>query len=222
MKTILITLTLLIINNANGAPIINDNAAINSGFITMYPDHKDPNHFYLAPNVVTIAQDEYGRPNFTFTEYKNNIFSAKRGIIQMTLLPAYRNEDFEQAKQIVLTKNPKAYFSALPFIRSELKLTGDIDPLIEDQQCNHVAGLVGQEQSCVIMLSPLGRKTFLNAVNQKKIFMTLQFKYEIEGFIEIDQGKYESQTVKFGVGAIIDGKLIAGHPELIKSIHFDQ
>ena len=200
-KIILLSLCLTLTDIALAIPVLNENRA-SSGNIVIYPDHSDPTHFYIAPSVVTIAKDENGRPNFTYTEVRKNLFQ-KSGILQMTLTAAYTQKDLDLAKSKILEKIPAAYFSGLPFIQSSLQLTGELKALIEDNQCDHPAGVVGQEESCTLVLTPKGRNVYLDSVQNQTMFTTLQFEYSVQGVILEADGKYQDEVIKHSIAARI-------------------
>lgn len=199
---------------ATNAPVINENAA-NNGIITIYQDHADPNHYYLAPNVVTIARGNDGRPIFSYVEFSRGLFETV-GLIQMTLAPAYTRAELEAAEKDILSKNPKAIFSGVPFVKSELKMSEPLREIFQGTACNHLAGLIGQEQSCAFELTAKGRKMFLRAVKAKSLFTTLQFEYTIDAFFKKPDGGYGQNLYQFGIAARIHGEELSGYPELIQ------
>lgn len=213
MKNILITLILVLSFRAQAVPIVNENVA-NSGVMTIYPDDKDPHRFYIAPNVVMISKNKEGVPHFSYYETNRGLFK-RVGLMQMTLVPAYTREEMEAAKQEILKKDAAAQFSGVPFIVSSLSLTGDLPEIIERNECDHVGGLVGQEQSCALVLTSKGRKLFSKALERKTLFTTLQFKYSIQAVIRKADGSYADQVISHGIAVRIDGEQLSNYPELI-------
>lgn len=196
-------------------PVVNENVA-NRGMIMIYPDHVDPNRYYIAPNVVKISMNEFGVPNFSYDEYRKNFFRLI-GVIQMTLSPAYTQADLLSAEEEILKKNPKAEFSGLPFIDSSLDLTGDLPQIIDSHECDHKAGVIGQEQSCSMILTSRGRNLFLSAFQRRTIFTTLQFEYSFAGVVKLADGTFRDQLIQHGIAVRIDGGQLAPFPELVKS-----
>lgn len=216
MKHILISLSVLLLSNmAMAIPIVNENVA-NRGMIMIYPDHADANRFYIAPNVVKISMNEEGIPNFSYDEYRKHLFTLV-GVIQMTLMPAYTQADLKQAEAEILVKNPKAEFSGLPFIESQLEMSGDLPQIIAGHECNHKAGVVGQEQACSMILTSRGRYLFLSAMERKTIFTTLQFSYSFAGVVKLADGTYRDQMIQHGIAARIDGAQLGDFPNLVRS-----
>lgn len=195
-------------------PVVNENVA-NSGVMTIYPDHADIHRFYIAPNVVMIAKNADGIPYFSYSEYRKNLFQ-NIGVLNMTLTPAYTREELEEAKAIILKKDPTAQFSGVPFIASSLKLTGELPALIADNQCNHEAGLIDQEQACSLLLTSKGRAVFLGALARKTIFTTLQFEYEIQAVVRLADGTFKDQSIQHGMAVRIDGDQLSHYPQLIQ------
>jgi hypothetical protein len=213
MKTLLLLTILLKSMSAFAIPIVNENVA-NSGVMTIYPDHKDPHRFYIAPNIVTIAKSSNGRPWFSYSEYRKSFFNIL-GVMQMTLVPAYTREELEQAKSEILKKDPAAEFSGVPFIESTLALTGALPELIIENQCNHKGGLVGQEQACALVLTSKGRYIFYKALEKKMIFTTLQFEYSVQAVVRKADGSFADQIIQHGIAVRIDGDQLSKYPELI-------
>lgn len=198
---------------AQAIPVVNENVA-SSGTITIYPDYLDPNHFYIAPNVVLLARNQNDVPVFTYLEYKKYVFE-KGAYLVMTFVPAYTRADLEDAKLKIIKEKPKAFFSGVPFVESNLSLTGALKQLFEETQCDHKAGLIGQEQSCMMDLTKFGRKTFLKAIEKKALFTTLQFEYSIDAVVRTSDGSFVPRTITHGVAARIDGAQLAEYPDLI-------
>lgn len=216
MKKILLMIALILgADPVLAVPIVNENVA-NSGMITIYPDHQNPNQYYIAPNVVTIARNDQGEPYFVYDEYRKRVFSLI-GVMQMTLIPAYTREDLELAKKEILKKNPSAKFSGLPFVKSSLSLTGELPELIATNQCNHAGGLIGQEQACTMVLTSKGRYLFLASVERRTLFTTLQFMYSVQAVVRKADGSFKDQVIEHGMAVRIDGGLLSQYPNLIKS-----
>jgi hypothetical protein len=201
---------------AFAVPIVNENVA-SSDIITIYPDHQDPHRYYVAPNVVMIAKNEKGTPVFSYNEYRRGFFT-KVGVISMTLIPAYTREELDGAKAAILKKDPEAQFSGVPFIQSELELTGVLSELIQENDCHHVAGLIGQEQACSFVLTDKGRTLFLKSIERKMLFTTLQFSYSIQAMVRLANGGLGDQMILHGVAVRIDGDQLSKYPRLIREL----
>jgi hypothetical protein len=217
MKKALFILMSLISFSAVAVPVMNENVA-NNGTITIYPDHVDKNRFYVAPNIMMIAKNDKGVPYFSYSEFSTGVFS-KAGLIQMTLIPQYTREELEVAKSAILASNKNAEFSGVPFVASQLIFSTSIKSLISDSDCSHVAGLIGQEQACQLILTKKGIKLFYKALKSKNLFTVLQFQYDVDGVINDGNGHFQPQKVTHGVAARIDGSQIADFPNLIKKLN---
>ncbi len=211
-KLILLITMMIAAQSTLAIPIVNENVA-NSGVMTIYPDNINPHRYYVAPNVVTIAKKDSGVPLFAYDEYIQH--STIVGIMQMTLVAAYTRGELETAKAEILKKDPSAEFSGLPFIESSLELTGQLPELIEMNQCNHIGGLIGQEESCVILLTRQGRHLFYSALAQNKIFTTLQFQYSVQAVLRHADGTFADQLIKHGIAVVINGDQLSKFPQLI-------
>ncbi|MBC7371218.1 MAG: hypothetical protein H7326_06620 [Bdellovibrionaceae bacterium] len=217
MKKIFLVFCFQILSYAAFAvPIVNENVA-NSDVMTIYPDHADPHRFYVAPNVVMIAKNDKAVPLFAYTEYRRGL-SSRVGIVTMTLVPAYTRDELEKAKADILVKDPAAIFSGVPFIESKLELTGILPELIEKNDCNHVAGLIGQEQSCSFVLTGRGRVLFLKALERRTLFLTLQFQYSVQALIRKADGTLGDQVITHGIAVRIDGDQLSKYPHLIRRL----
>ena len=215
MKNLILISSLIFVSQlAQAIPVVNENVA-NSGVMTIYPDHADPHRFYVAPNVVTIAKNKEGVPFFSYHEFREKLFKII-GIMQMTLVPVYSRDELELAKAEIVKRDPLAEFSGVPFISSSLELTGDLPQIISSNECNHSGGLIGQEESCSLVLTSKGRELFYTALARKTIFTTLQFQYSVQAVIKKADGTYSDQVMNHGIAVRIDGDQLAGHPRLIK------
>ena len=216
LNILLFSISILSSATSIAIPVINENVA-NSGVMTIYPDHKDPNRYYIAPNVVMIAKNARGVPVFSYYDTRKGFFKTI-GIMQMTLVPAYTHDQFESAKAAILQKNPNAVFSGVPFVRSDLVLTGDLPSIISENRCNHIAGLIGQQQSCVLELTNNGRYLFKKSIKHRLLFATLQFQYTIQAVRLLADGKYQDTEITHGIAVVIDGDQLADYPRLIQTL----
>lgn len=217
MKNIIVSIfVMMTTSGAFAIPVVNENVA-NSGMMTIYPDHHDSHRYYVAPNVVKIATNKNGVPFFSYGEFRKNLIN-KVGVISMTLVPAYTREELELAKTEILKKDPQAEFSGVPFVASSLSLTGVLAELIGENECNHPAGLIGQEQSCAIVLTSKGRTFFLKAIQRRTLFTALQFEYTLHAVVRRADGSFGDQQVNHGVAVRIDGEQLSKFPQLINPL----
>lgn len=202
---------------AGAVPVVNENRA-DSGVITIYPDHADPNRFYVAPNIVLIAR-ENDVPMFSYHEVRADVpifwpFSNPVAVLQMLLIPTYTRPELEAAKAKILAANPAAQFSGLPFVSSDLAMSGETPLLIKENQCSHGAGLVEQQQACNMILTERGRTVFKRAMKNRGLFTTFQFTYQFSGFARLPDNTFREQMITHGLAARIDGDQLAKFPQL--------
>lgn len=198
-------------------PVVNENRA-DSGIVTIYPDHADPNRFYVAPNIVLIAR-EGEVPMFSYHEVRADVpvfwpFAKPVAVLQMLLVPTYTREELEVAKAKILAANPAAQFSGLPFVSSDLMMSGEAPLLIKEHKCSHGAGLVEQQQACSMVLTERGRSVFKRAMNNRSLFTTFQFTYQFSGFARLPDNTFREQMITHGIAARIDGDQLAKFPQL--------
>lgn len=209
-------------NSAKAVPVVNENRA-DSGVITIYPDHADPNRFYVAPNIVLIAREKE-IPMFSYHEVPGDgpqfwPFKKKPiAILQMLLVPTYTREELEFAKAKILAANPAAQFSGLPFVSSDLMMSGETPLLIKENHCSHGAGLVEQQQACSMVLTERGRTVFLRAMKNRGLFATFQFTYQFSGFARLPDNTFREQLITHGLAARIDGDQLAKFPQLFSRL----
>ena len=114
---------------------------------------------------------------------------------------------------------PTVYFqtftSLLLLLLLQLLFSASLKELISDHECSHIAGLIGQEQGCQILLTGKGRKLFYKSLEGRTIFTTLQFIYTVDAMIRTATGGLERAERTHGVAARIDGGQIADYPQLI-------
>lgn len=206
-------LILLAAHIALALPVVNENRA-SSGVITIYPDHQDPDRFYIAPNVVTLARDKKGRPQFSYVEYRKGWFQ-KKALVQMTLVPYYTRDELDGAEKKILEANPKAQFSGLPFTSSHIDFADALTGLVESQDCVHESGLIGQEISCAFTLTPQGRDVFLTLIKRRILVTTMNYQYGVAAVIRNAAGTFEPYNLVHGIAARIDGGQILAYPELM-------
>lgn len=201
MKNLVLILALTLSAAARGAPILNENAATGS-FVTIYKDHLDPNLYYFAPHYMGVCLDEKGLPVFSYSTFKESTLSPLKGLVMTTLCLREHKAEMKEAFDSILKTNPVAKFAGVAFTKSELMLNDAVvRSLIEKNSCNHVAGVIGQEQACSFILSSRGKVAFIEKLN-KGLAVVLQFQYSVVGVVRTVAG-FSDSTLNFGVGAKI-------------------
>ncbi len=214
MKTQLIGILLAALNGLNlaiAAPVMNMNTP-GAQTITLYPDHLDKNLHYIVPSTVMIPKNEQGVPRFQYVE-GSNFWGTKKAIISVTLHPQYQAADVEAVRANVLKINPNAQFTVIPFSKSKITIHGSLAPYVDDDECEHIAGVIGQEQSCIIKLNSIGRKVFLATVTSGQMF-AVDLSYEIDGMIQQADGTYKNSHHEYQVSGSIGGVELSKHPQL--------
>lgn len=220
MKYLLLLGLLVTLKIAKAVPIVNENEAVfttKKNFATIYADHNDPNRFYIAPNYFSLASSEKNRPLFSYTEYRRYIFN-KVAIVQMVIKPFIDEVDIQDAVDEIRKTKPKAQFFSIPFLASELEMGDELHELIEEQNCHHKAGLVGQEQACRFVLSPKGRDVFLANLKSGGLMLTFNFIYSFSGFLRTADGGLRDTELTHGLSFRLTGDQLKPYPELIKKM----
>ena len=198
-------------SQALALPIFDRNAP-NAEIVTLYPDSVDQNLYYFGPNLIeTSLSATTGTPLFLYSEYKERL--AKKAIVQSVMKPGLRVDELEAAKKRVLSVNPNAHFSALPYLSSKIEISGQLAPLVESSDCNHIAGNILDDVGCIIKVSAKGRNPILKALRSDS-GVIVHFVYGIAGVIEQADGTYINKEVAFAVAGHLGGSIVRGHPHL--------
>jgi hypothetical protein len=213
MKKIFFLLTALLSSgSAFALPVLNANTP-GAETVTVFPDHENPNLYYMAPTVFVVSKNEAGVPNFSYIEYLTHGY--RRAFIQTTLRPDFTYADMEKAKQQILAFNPKAQFTALPFESASVAFSNSLKVLLVESDCQHPAGTVGDEQTCAFHLRNQGVKV-LRPMLKRGLAITTQFVYQINGARKNADGSYSNQVNTYQVAGRIGGPDLAAHPELFQ------
>jgi hypothetical protein len=174
--------------------------------VTIFPDHRDPNLYYLTPAAMVLAYDQRTQPQapfFIYTELgwrRNQI----RAILLAILEPQVDLERVERAKARVLEINPQARFTMVPMSSSRVLFGTILTPLIESSECNHIAGGVGQRQMCAFRLNPQGRNVMRRQF-QRSLTIVTSFQYEVAGVIQNADNSYSNRTGTYQIVGHIGG-----------------
>lgn len=202
-------------DSAQAVPVLNESVSTIRS-VTIFPDHADPNLFYIAPSLLGICTDETGAPRFSYQDLK--VKTGTHGIVQTVLCAQYRDEELAEAKAFLTGRNPAVRFASMPFISSKIIFNTVLEPFVAKEFCTHAAGLVGDAQTCAFRLNNAGRKVFLrNAL--ERVAMTHQFEYTVSGFIKMPDGTFTPQVVTNGLAAIIGGGSLRNFPQLFSDVN---
>lgn len=220
---ILIFLMVLYSSNIFSAPILNKNMAADGTFVTIWPDHVNPDHFYFAPNFMKIPIDQRNQPKFHFTQYRSgncdSRWSIRRGychhkaLITSLLVAGYDAQQLAQAQSGILKIRPKARFSAIPFISSHVEFGTNLNEFIDQHECAPQAGQAADEIPCMITLNRKGVTNLMPFLNLGRV-LPFKFIYKISGVIEGADGKYKDEILNYGLTVNLGGEMLNKHPEL--------
>lgn len=219
----LLILLLAIMSEAYSAPVLNKNMAAEGTFVTIWPDHQNPDHFYFAPNFMKLATDGQNNVKFHFTQYRSGScdsrWDVRRGychhkaMITSLMVAGYESKQLQQAQAGILKLRPKARFSAIPFLSSKVEFGTTLEVFIDEHDCSPRAGQAADEIPCSLTLNKRGIQNLMPYLNSGS---TLPFKfiYKIAGVIEGANGLYRDESLDYGLTVNLGGEVLIKHPEL--------
>jgi hypothetical protein len=223
MKHINLTVLLCLLSagSAHALPVIDANTP-SSEMVTIYPDSTDKNLYYLVPKNMLIAKDASGVPMFSYTEVSH--FMSTDAVVQVSMTPTFDEVTLAKAEENILATNPNSKFGPVPFLKSEVVFSNELSDLIESSDCNHEAGVVGSDETCIFRLSSQGRKVMLNSLS-KKATIYMNFQYTVSGVTQDGKGGYIPATPQWEITGAIGGEELSAYPFLFlnsdgKPIHF--
>ncbi len=211
-----------IMTQAWAVPVLNRNMAAEGTFVTIWPDHKDPDHFYFAPNFMKISVDENKTAKFHFTPYTTGscgrlggaFGSCKKRALLTTLLTAgYELEQLQLAQAGIRKQRPQARFSAIPFLASEVQFGDSLSIFIENHECAPKAGQAADEIPCTLTFNKRGIAKMVPFLDQGRI-IPFKFIYKISGLLENGEGNFEMTTLNYGLTVNLGGEMLVNHPDL--------
>jgi hypothetical protein len=221
MKALILLLTLLA--HAYAAPVLNKNMAAEGTFVTIWPDHVNPDQFYFAPNFMKIASDGQNNVKFHFTQYRSGScdtrWSVRRGychhkaMITSLMVAGYESQQLAQAQAGILRLRPKARFSAIPFISSKVEFGTTLKEFIDEHDCSPRAGQAADEIPCNITLNKRGISNLMPFLNSGRV-LPFKFIYQIAGVIEGANGVYRDEILDYGLTVNLGGDMLIKHAEL--------
>jgi hypothetical protein len=220
MKTLL--LFLAIATNAYAAPVLNNNMAAEGTFVTIWPDHADPDHFYFAPNFMKIASDDKKNPKFHLTQYRSGNcgrISQRLGkcqykaLLTSMMIAGYEHEQLLQAEAGIKKLRPKARFSAIPFMSSKVEFGNTMVEFIDQHECSPKTGQAADEIPCTLTLNRRGINYLMPFLNSGRI-LPFKFIYQITGVVQEANGQYKNESLDYGLTVNLGGDDLIKHPEL--------
>jgi hypothetical protein len=222
MKALLV-LVILLSSKVWSAPILNKNMAAEGTFVTIWPDHLNPDQFYFAPNFMKLASDSSSHPKFHFTQYRtgscDSRWDVRRGychhkaLITSFLVAGYEAQQLAQAQAGIRRLRPNARFSAIPFLSSKVEFGNNFEEFIDRHECSPQAGQAADEIPCTLTLNRRGIIHLMPFLNAGRV-LPLKFIYRIAGVIEGADGKFMDQSLNYGLTVNLGGEMLIKHPEL--------
>ena len=222
MKAIIFFALLLSIPSF-AAPVLNKNMAAEGTFVTIWPDHANPDQFYFAPNFMKIASDNGHNPKFHFTQYRSGSCDSRwdirrgychhKALITSLLVAGYESKQLADAQSGILKIRPKARFSAIPFISSRVEFGTTLVDFIDSNDCSPRAGQAADEIPCNITLNRRGITNLMPFLNSGRI-LPFKFIYQIAGVIEGADGQFKNESLDYGLTVNLGGEILINHPEL--------
>jgi hypothetical protein len=224
-------LVLIFSFNTFAAPILNKNMAAEGTLVTIWPDHSDPNHFYFAPNFMKIALNNSDQAKFHFTQYRtgncSSGWSIRRGhchhkaLITSLFIAGHEFEQLSIAQAGILKLNPRARFSAISFISSQVDFGQAFGDFIDSHDCSPRAGQAADEIPCNITLNRRGVKSLMPFLNNGRI-LPFKFIYRIAGVVEGANGHFTDEVLDYGLTVNLGGDALKNHPDLSSSFLWDE
>jgi hypothetical protein len=209
-------LALLFGTSAYAVPVLNENIAAEGALLTIWPDHKDPNHFYFAPNLMEISQDRNQNLKFHLTEFYDNCRlgrCTKRAMLNTFFIAAYREHHLKIAQEGILKKFPKARFSPIPFLSSKVEFGRTLTPFVKDNDCAPKGGQAADEVPCSMVLNYKGINTLVPYLNEGKI-VPFRFLYKIAGVLASGDGTFQDEMIDYSITVNLGGEKLINHQDL--------
>lgn len=204
--------------NVFAVPVLNSNVSISGKTITIWPDHKNPNQFYFAPNRMELALDKDGKPQLSVIDYKVGACRWGRRCERKLLLTtyfeaAYRDSDLEDTKAKIMATNPKANFSPVPFISSQVQFGTTLYPFIDEHNCSPMGGQASDLVPCTIVLNAKGINRLIPTLAEGKM-LAFNFSYKILGAIEGASKEFRDFEAEYSIAVNLGGEALIGMEEL--------
>ncbi len=213
----LLSLLFLMSTTSYAVPVLNENIAAEGTLITIWPDHKDPNHYYFAPNMMNISKDKNSDPKLHFTEFLSNCNFTRRcsvkGMLNVFFVAGYREDQLRDAQAGILKINPKARFSPIPFLSSKVEFGKVLSTFVDHHDCSPRAGQAADEVPCSLVLNSRGLKTLVPYLREGKIF-PFKFFYRISGVLSLGDGSFKDEMLDYATTVNLGGDVLIGHTDL--------
>lgn len=217
MKIILLAFALCS-QGAFALPVFNQNMAAEGTLVTIWPDHKDQDHFYFAPNLMKISVNQNNQAKFNLTKYLANCNILRKchekALLNVFFVAGHRQEELLNAQAGILKRFPKARFSPIPFLASKVEFSKTMAPFIDQHDCAPMAGQTSDEVPCSMTLNNRGINHLLPRLNEGKVF-PFKFYYKISGVLQSANGQYSDHSIDYSLVVNLGGDILINHDDLI-------
>lgn len=218
---LLIAIFILYSGLVQAAPVLSSNLAADGTLITIWPDHKDPDQFYFAPNMMTLSQNEDLTPKFHFMQFKKNCRRSKllkwicdyKAMMTSVFVAGFDNEQLQKAQNGIRKIRPNARFSTIPFLDSQVEFDTALKDFVSSYDCTPIGGQIRDEVPCTIVLNQNGIEHIMPFLASGAT-LPIKFLYRISGVIEMADGKYMDQTGRYGLIVNLGGEILKGQQDL--------
>lgn len=228
MKSLLTLL--LFMSVAHAAPVLNVNMAAEGTLVTIWPDHKNPDHFYFAPNFMTIAFNKNLEPEFNMVQYQTGNCGRigrrlgkciSHAMMSAQFIAGYEHQQLLEAQAGIKKLRPQARFSAIPFMGSKVDFGDILSEFVTKELCSPLAGQAADKIPCHLVLNRRGMEELIPFLNDGSV-ISFQLVYEIAGVIDVGGGVYEEDVLKYGLSVNLGGEMLAKHPSLDKPFVWEE
>ena len=208
MKTLILFLVFTT-SSAYAVPVLNRNMAVSGHNITIWPDHKDPNHFYFAPTKMVHAEDANGKIMFNsiyYTEGRCRLLGRCEEQLHITTFfkASYNENDFTNATEAIRNLVPQARFSPVPFVSSKVEFGQTMFPFITEHNCAPIGGLAIDMVPCTMILNQRGVNRLIPSLEDGHI-LAFNFIYSIIGVVEEANSEFRSFEAKYAIAVELGG-----------------
>jgi hypothetical protein len=184
-------LALFLSVNASALPVLRETVGdVSDGYVTLYPDHQDPNLFYFLPNQMEFAVDRStGLPSFSLSTYgiEQTNLANSFGLMSFVFRPGV-SDDVKNQINIFKSKNPSARVAPLPVGESYMTIGESrkgvpvpaMASIFEYWDLPPFGGLLETEVGGNAKLTGVGAKLLVNSI-KSPLLATLNSCYTIEG-----------------------------------------
>lgn len=194
---------------AQAMPDMGESVGVRGGQLaTVVPDDVDKNHFYIFPQMGSILVNSKGQQQFRYVEtrlYRRKSYSIQDALLSLGLKIGFDNPDLSSKIEQIKATNPKATFSTVTFVASEVTVDQTIEGKYLESSCSQIAGPAEVPVYCTLKVNPILATSFRQLIQNGPI-RVLQYTYQFYG-----KGKGQTNlytfTVPLVLGAFADPSL---------------